>query len=368
MATSTGRRSLAPIGLVLAVGLSGCATATPNGSGSPADSSSAASSRSVATSAATGVPVATSVRASSPVPGSSFPVPATLASVGTQASIPEAPVSAGTQEAGATTPAEPASVVPITSDAGVVATPLPDCNPGTLKTLVPGRLTFAAGSDARRPWFIGDDPASGQGYEAALARAVASQLSYPSTAVTWAASDLGQVKAGKATGFDIALGEFPTPNGADAPVDYSTGYFSISDSVVARAGTEAAGRTKLGELKTLRVGAISGSTGLGSAKSQIAAARTTAYPSATVALAALAAGSVDALVLPTPTALAAGSSVVVLGQLPEGREQPVQFGMVLAKNSPLTGCVSAAIDQLRITGKLKALVAKWVPAAAKPLS
>lgn len=361
MATSTGRRSLAPIGLVLAVGLSGCATATPNGSGSPADSSSAASSRSVATSAATGVPVATSVRASSPVP-------ATLASVGTQASIPEAPVSAGTQEAGATTPAEPPSAAPITSDAGVVATPLPDCNPGTLKTLVPGRLTFAAGSDARRPWFIGDDPASGQGYEAALARAVASQLSYPSTAVTWAASDLGQVKAGKATGFDIALGEFPTPNGADAPVDYSTGYFSISDSVVARAGTEAAGRTKLGELKTLRVGAISGSTGLGSAKSQIAAARTTAYPSATVALAALAAGSVDALVLPTPTALAAGSSVVVLGQLPEGMEQPVQFGMVLAKNSPLTGCVSAAIDQLRITGKLKALVARWVPAAAKPLS
>jgi len=249
MATSTGRRSLAPIGLVLAVGLSGCATATPSGSGSPADSSSAASSRSVASSAVTGVPVATSVPASSPVPGSSFPVPATRASVGTQASIPEAPVSASTQEAGATTPAEPPSAAPITSDAGVVATPLTDCNPGTLKTVLPGRLTFTAGSDARGRRFIGDDPASGQGYEAALARAVASQLSYPSTTVTWAASDLGQVKAGKATGFDIALGEFRTPNGADAPVDYSTGYFSISDSVVARVGTEAAGRTKLGELK-----------------------------------------------------------------------------------------------------------------------
>ena len=65
--------------------------------------------------------------------------------------------------------------------------------------------------------------------------------------------------------------------------------------------------------------------------------------------------------------MTAGSDIAVLGQLSQPTEQPAQFGMVLAKNSKLTACVSAAIDQLRVTGALAALVQRWVPAANKPL-
>ena len=38
-------------------------------------------------------------------------------------------------------------------------------------------------------------------------------------------------------------------------------------------------------------------------------------------------------------------------------EQPQQFGLVLSAGSPLTSCVSAAVDALRIEGRLDALAA-----------
>ena len=85
------------------------------------------------------------------------------------------------------------------------------------------------------------------------------------------------------------------------------------------------------------------------------------------ALAALRRGAVDVAVVPTPAAVTAGKDIAVIGQLSRPTEQPAQFGMVLGRKSPLTACVSAAIDQLRVTGALTALVQRWVPAANKPL-
>src|SRR5256886_4409724 len=40
------------------------------------------------------------------------------------------------------------------------------------------------------------------------------------------------------------------------------------------------------------------------------------------------------------------SDGVMVGQLPTGTDKPEQFGIVLDKDSPLTACVSKAVDQL----------------------
>jgi len=165
-----------------------------------------------------------------------------------------------------------------------------------------------------------------------------------------------------AANFDVALGELATPDG-ESPVDYSTGYFSMSESVVIKTGARAP--ANVAAMKNLRVAEVP-TAGTSTVSNRLPASRSSSYPSVAAAVSALDAGAVDALILPTPTAVVT-TGVTVVGQLADGKEQPRQFGMVLAKKSPLTSCVSAAIDQLRVTGTLSTLLAKWVPAAAKPL-
>ncbi|GMA35012.1 hypothetical protein [Demequina litorisediminis] len=46
---------------------------------------------------------------------------------------------------------------------------------GTLETVTDGVLTIATGEPAYEPWVIGDDPTTGEGFEAAVAYAVAAE-------------------------------------------------------------------------------------------------------------------------------------------------------------------------------------------------
>ncbi|MGA1689906.1 MAG: amino acid ABC transporter substrate-binding protein, partial [Candidatus Nanopelagicaceae bacterium] len=59
------------------------------------------------------------------------------------------------------------------------------CSPDSLQTLESGVLTIATGEPAYYPWVIDDAPESGEGFEAAVAYAVAAQLGYDATAVNW---------------------------------------------------------------------------------------------------------------------------------------------------------------------------------------
>jgi len=43
---------------------------------------------------------------------------------------------------------------------------------------------------------------------------------------------------------------------------------------------------------------------------------------------------------------------------------PEQFGLVLDKGSPLTSCVTRAVDELRTSGMLSALEKQWLAQVA----
>ena len=60
-----------------------------------------------------------------------------------------------------------------------------ECSPESLETLEPGTLTIATDQPAFEPWVVGDAPESGEGFEAAVAYAVAEQLGYAEDQVTW---------------------------------------------------------------------------------------------------------------------------------------------------------------------------------------
>ena len=250
-----------------------------------------------------------------------------------------------------------------TTAAGTAGPALPDCTGGALPTVTDGVLTVGTVSPTTEPWFVGD-PASGQGLESAVATGVAGVLGYPSDRVSWVRIDPAAALAGTETGFDVAFDRFVAPDQASA-VDYSTGYFPVTEALLMRAGTAV---PTLAELGGLTVGAVGATE---PAAISPAAVTPTAYPTVSDSLTALTVGTLDAVLLPIDDALAAAQTdpaLTVAGQLPSDPEvQPEQFRALLPAGSALTGCVSAAIDRLRVEATLDSLAAQWVTPLAPVL-
>ena len=57
-------------------------------------------------------------------------------------------------------------------------TPASACAPESLQTLTTGKLAIGTGEPAYYPWVIDDAPESGEGFEAAVAYAVATELGF----------------------------------------------------------------------------------------------------------------------------------------------------------------------------------------------
>ncbi len=255
------------------------------------------------------------------------------------------------------------STEPAEESAGTPAPPLAACDGADLVTRNPGVLTIATAPDPTPPWFGGGGPAPGSGLESAVATSIATTLGYPADRVTWTTVDHAAAASGQATDFDLAIDRYPESEATDA-VDHSTGYFSITEAIVQRSGVTRVSSSS--QLATLTVGRVTGTD------STVPVGRSVDYPTDAAALAALRAGSVDAVVSSTPEAIAAAAtdpSLVVVGQLPtDPMEQPEQFTVLLPHGSGLTGCVSTAVDRMRVEGTLEQLAHQWVDPLAPPLS
>ncbi|WP_295774234.1 transporter substrate-binding domain-containing protein [uncultured Microbacterium sp.] len=231
--------------------------------------------------------------------------------------------------------------------------------------ITPGKLTFATGETAYEPYVYGDDPASGKGFEAAVAYAVADQLGFAKDDVVWVRTSFESAIAPGPKNFDINIQQYTITDERKQAVDFSTPYYEASQSVVAIKGGKAQGITDIEGLKGLAIGAMTGSTSAATLEKAIAP--TTApslYNSNEDAVAALKAGQIDAIVLDTPTAYVAVNAPYidnsfVVGELPAAGV-PDQWGLLLAKDSPLTAKVSAAVDALRQNGTLDELKKQWL--------
>jgi len=238
------------------------------------------------------------------------------------------------------------------------------CSPETLRTRTPGTLTVGTDKPAYEPWFSGDDPTNGKGYESAVAYAVAKQLGYGSDAVKWSVVSFNSAIAPGPKTFDVDINQISITEERTKNLDFSTGYYDVAQSVVTVKGSKAADATTLAQLKKLKLGAQVGTTSYSAAKNQIAPEQAVAvYNTNDDAKAALQNGQIDALVVDLPTGLFLAAADLeggkLVGQLPV-TGKPEQFGMVLDKGSPLTACVSQAVDALRADGTLQRLQRQWL--------
>lgn len=239
----------------------------------------------------------------------------------------------------------------------------PDCTGGALPTLRAGEFVFATDQPAYPPWYIGDDPADGRGFESALAFAIAGRLGYPVDRVAWVRVPFTAAMAPGAKSFDAALNQFSITDQRREVVDFSTPYYDVMQAVVTVAASPGAAITSAADLWALHLGAYVGSTGASAARS-LSSSPITVYNSNEEATAALSNRQVDALVMDLPTAndvIADMPDGRIVGRLPDSSGHHEQLAVMLDKDSPLTACVSEAIDGLRSEGALEKLQQEWIP-------
>jgi polar amino acid transport system substrate-binding protein len=240
------------------------------------------------------------------------------------------------------------------------------CDKASLKTLKPGVLTFGTDQPAYPPWFVGDVPASGKGFESAVAYAVAGKLGYKPEEVTWVRVPFNAAIAPGPKTFDANLNEFSITEERKKAVDFSAPYYDVTQAVVTVKSSPAAKVTTLDGLRGLKLGAQVGSTSYNAAKGLGTTAPISVYNNNDDAKAALTSGQIEALVLDLPTAFQVQAELPdgqIIGQLPAGGDKPEQFGIVLDKGSALTNCVSGAVDALRSDGTLASLQQQWLTEA-----
>ncbi|HEY9308581.1 MAG TPA: ABC transporter substrate-binding protein [Microbacterium sp.] len=229
-----------------------------------------------------------------------------------------------------------------------------------------GKITIATGEPAYYPWVIDDDPASGEGFEAAVAYAVAEQLGFDADDVVWVRTTFDEAIAPGPKDFDVNLQQFSITDERKESVDFSSPYYETTQVVVTTAASPAADATSIADLKDLLIGAQTGTTSYTTIESVIQPTQgAQAFNSNDDAKLALENGQVDAIVVDLPTAFYISgvelTDGVLVGQLPTpDGETGDQFGLVLPKDSPLTEQVTAAVDALREDGTLDELASEWL--------
>ena len=240
---------------------------------------------------------------------------------------------------------------------------------GSSDTVTAGKLTIGTGNPAYEPWVVGNKPESGKGFEAAVAYAVAHKLGYADKDVVWVRTTFDEAIAPGPKNFDFNLQQYSITADRKKNVDFSSPYYSTTQTVITVKGSKAAGVTTVAGLKGLVIGAATGTTSYTAIREVIKPTTAAqAFNSNDDAVAALQAGQVDALVVDLPTAFYATAAQltggVIVGQLPNTAAGD-QFGLVLDKGSKLTAKVTAAVDALRADGTLASIEKTWLADYAK---
>jgi polar amino acid transport system substrate-binding protein len=250
-----------------------------------------------------------------------------------------------------------ASAAPSTAETAASA-----CAPESLQTLTSGKLAIATGEPAYFPWVIDDAPESGEGFEAAVAYAVAAQLGFAKEDVSWVRTTFDGAITPGAKDFDFNLQQFSITEERKAAVDFSSPYYSAPQAIVSYAGSPIEGLTTIAELKGAKLGAGVGTTSL-DAISAVFGSEPKAFNDNAAAVAALKNGQIDGIVVDLPTAFyLSGVEVeggIIVGQIPSTGDSG-DFGLLLTKGSPITSCVSQAVDAIRASGELDEITAKWL--------
>ncbi len=238
------------------------------------------------------------------------------------------------------------------------------------KTLTEGVLTIATGNPAYYPWVMNDAPESGEGFESAVAYAIAQKMGFGSDEVVWVRTSFDEAIQPGAKNFDFNMQQYSITPEREEMVDFSLPYYTSAMAVLTtQSVVDAGAEATLESLKGLKWGAVATTTAIPMLNDVIQPqSAPLLYNDNADVNAAIVAGQIDAALYDLPTALYLSAVVVengaLLGQFPpEQSERPDQFGLLMEDGNPLKECLDAAITELTESGELAAIEARWLAEA-----
>ena len=235
------------------------------------------------------------------------------------------------------------------------------------KTLTQGTLTIATGNPAYYPWVMNDAPESGEGFESAVAYAIADKMGFAPDNVTWVRTSFDEAIQPGAKNFDFNMQQYSITPEREEMVDFSLPYYTSAMAVLTtQSVVDGGAEATLDSLKGLRWGAVATTTAIPVLTDLIQPENDPLlYNDNADVNAAIMAGQIDAALYDLPTALYLSAVVVeggaLLGQFPPGQsDRPDQFGLLMEEGNPLKECVDAALTALADSGKLAEIEAQWL--------
>jgi polar amino acid transport system substrate-binding protein len=233
-------------------------------------------------------------------------------------------------------------------------------------TLDEGELTVATGEPAFPPYVIDDAPESGEGFEAALALAVADEMGFAEDQVTWVRSTFeGAIQPGPKD-FDFNIQQYSITSEREAVVSFSEPYYEANQAILGYDDSPAASASTAAAIRDLRIGVAAGTTSLTFVTEVLQpTADPFVYNDNAAAKQALDTRQIHAILADLPTALFISAAEIegttVFGQFPPSQgTQGEPWGMLFAQDNPLVECVNLALASLRESGALEEITTLWM--------
>jgi polar amino acid transport system substrate-binding protein len=234
-----------------------------------------------------------------------------------------------------------------------------------------GQLTIATDNPAFPPWFQDAEGApwdpttepTKEGYEAAVAYALAERLGFADDEVSWVVVPFDKAYAPGPKEFDFDINQVSYRPKRDEAVDFSDSYYDVQQAVVTLQSSEYADATALADFQGAKLGAQVGTTSFDVIEGTIQSGEDPAvFNTNNDAISALKNGQVDGIVVDLPTAF-----FITAVQVPKGTivgqvaaETQEYFGLVFEEGNPLRDCVNEALTTMREDGTLESIEQEWL--------
>ncbi|PWK62217.1 substrate-binding periplasmic protein [Roseicyclus mahoneyensis] len=255
--------------------------------------------------------------------------------------------------------------------AGVVAAAMPlaasaqDNTPTDPRLHTPGQLTVGTGDPVYPPWMLNNDPAGGEGFENGLVYALAAEMGFTPEQVVWVGQTFDQAIAPGAKPYDFSIQQISVTEARAQIVSFSQVYFQPQKAVIALPGTAAESATSFEDLRSLRWGAVIGTTDNDYLVNILGVTDAAIYNEQVDVFQALQAGQIDATIAALPTALFVTAVQVpdaaIVALLPADANDR-GHGLLFEFGNPLVSWVDEALSAIIERGVVDDLIATYLVA------
>jgi len=235
--------------------------------------------------------------------------------------------------------------------------------PNDPRLFTPGKLTVSTSEPSYPPWVLDNNPEAGEGFEAALVYALATELGFKKEDVVWVDVTFDGAIAPGPKAYDFSIQQISvTPERAKVAT-FSDVYYQSDKAVIALPASAVASAKSFADLKAAKWGVAVGTTDFDYVTNVLGIADAAVFDDQAGVFQALQGGQIDATVAALPTALYATCC-----QVPEAKITAILpkdpkdegLGLLFAYENPIVPWINEGLAALKSKGTIDELAKKYL--------